>query len=157
MFQSPQIILAVLDLGQHWFLHSHLKIWLGLSGVALGTLRLSSHSKFIKIDGFFGALDTWKSSECGLWILNVLTRPASFLKKEPIFAFYSECREKIVLNWWQKRYSLKKRRKECPFWVGLVFAFLVCFFHFLGLRSLRFFSISVLYSDRYDCLIGIAE
>lgn len=37
-----------------------------LSGVALGTLRLSSHSKFIKIDGFFGALDTWKSSECAL-------------------------------------------------------------------------------------------
>lgn len=66
VFQSPQIILAVLDLGQHRFLHSHLKIWWGLSGVALGTLRLSSHSKFIKIDGFFGALDTWKPSECGL-------------------------------------------------------------------------------------------
>lgn len=58
VFQSPQIILVVVDLGQLHFLCSHLKIWLKLSGVVLGTLRLSSHSRFIKIDGFFGALDT---------------------------------------------------------------------------------------------------
>lgn len=58
VFQSPQIILVVVDLGQLRFLRSHLKIWLKLSGVVLGTLRLSSHSRFIKIDGFFGALDT---------------------------------------------------------------------------------------------------
>lgn len=63
VFQSPQIILVVVDLGQHRLLHSCIKTWLRLNGVALGTLRLSSHSKCIKIDGFFGALDTWKSSE----------------------------------------------------------------------------------------------
>lgn len=139
MFQSPQIILAVLDLGQHRFLHSHLKIWLGLSGVALGTLRLSSHSKFIKIDGFFGALDTWKSSEGGFCILNVLTRPASVLKKEPIFAFYSECREKIVLNWWQKRQSEEmKERMSFLGWFGLCIPYMFLPFSWVKVSSFFF-------------------
>lgn len=156
LFHSLQIILVVVDLGQHW-LHSHLKIWSRQSGVTLGTLRLSSHSKFIKIDRLvFETL--WKSFEYGLWILKIFTSPASF-QKEQFSLFYSECRERIVLNWWQKRHNLMEWRKECPFWVDLVFAFLMFLpFSWVNISLfLFFFSISVFYSDQYDCLIGITK
>lgn len=153
--RAPQIILVVLDLGQHDFFIVILKYGWSWVEWLWASLRLSGHSKYIKIDGFFGALDTWKSSEYWLWILKILIRLVSF-QKEQFLLFYSECREKIVLNWWQKRHNPMEWRKECPFWVGLVFAFLIGIFHFLGLRSL-FPPISVLYSDQYDFLTGITE
>lgn len=34
--------------------------------MALGTLRLSVLPRFLRIDGLFGMLDTWKSLECWL-------------------------------------------------------------------------------------------
>lgn len=157
MFQSSQIMLVVVDLGQHQLLHSHPKIWLRLNRVTLGTLRLSSLSKFIKIDGLFGTLDTWKSSKYWLWILKVLTRPPSF--QRTIFTFYSESREKLYwigdrrgTNWCNKGRN--------------VFSELVWFLHFLYVSSFSwakislfffFFLISVLYSDHCVCLIGITE
>lgn len=155
MFQSPQIISVVLD--QHRFLHSHLKIrsgWVEWLWAHLDCPVIPSLSRLMDSLALW-TLGNPLSVRFEFW--KFLQGQLLFLNKEPIFAFYSECREKVVLNWWPKRHNLTDRRKECPFWVGLVFAFLISAFHFFGLRSLWFFSISVLYSDHYDCLIGITE
>lgn len=92
--RAPQIILVVLDLGQHDFFIVILKYGWGWVEWLWASLRLSGHSKYIKIDGFFGALDTWKSSEYWLWILKILIRLVSF-QKEQFLLFIQNAERKL--------------------------------------------------------------
>lgn len=93
--RAPQIILVVLDLGQHDFFIVFLKYGWGWVVWLWASLRLSGHSKYIKIDGFFGVLDTWKSSEYWLWILKILIRLVSF-QKEQFLLFIQSAEENCV-------------------------------------------------------------
>lgn len=135
LFHSLQIILVVVDLGQHWLLHSHLKIWSRQSGVTLGTLRLSSHSKFIKIDRLvFETLGNPLSMGFEFWkFLQV-----QLLFKKSNFRFFIQNAERELCwiggrrdtIWWKEGKNVLSEL----IW-SLHFS---CFFHFLGWISLCF-------------------
>lgn len=105
----------------YWLFWINIDFFTVILKVALGILRLSSHSKFIKIDGFFGALDTWKSSECALWILKVLTKSASFFKQRANFCILFRVQRENCIELVAKETQSDRSKERMSFlgWFGL--------------------------------------
>lgn len=115
---------------------SHADIWLRWSSVAVGTLRLSGLSGFIRIDELFGALHTWQSSEHWLWILKVLTRPTSFQREQFSLFIQSAVRKLCWIGgrrgtiWWNERKNGLGWFAPCVPHICLLFSLVNCLFVF---------------------------
>lgn len=118
MFQSPQIILVVLD--QHRFLHSHLKIWLSWVEWLWAPLDCPVIPSLSRL---MDSLALWTlgnplSVRFEFW--KFLQNQLLFLNKEPIFAFYSVQRENCIeLVAKETQSDRSKERMSFLGWFGL--------------------------------------